>query len=248
MTRGRAKLLVGLTVGALALPMPSVKAQPDAPPVLHADSSNVHFPSMMVSARVGGRAHASAMIDGTGHIADGSLRTAGSHELFANAAKAAMRKFSFEAARRDGRPISGRIDVEFEFRLPKSAVVPTTAVWRVEHDTTGYLVITGWDSVRHASPAPVLGDGDLKAVRQAIIDAVGRDPSVNKAPVTVEFTTFEAWTSDVLGAKVRTHDSAARPNSMGGGGRDFWCQANRTGPRAPWVVRCEMLDAWVSLS
>jgi TonB family protein len=242
---GAATLVAGIATLGVSLPLASAKGQADSPPVLHADSSNVRFPSILASARVDGRAHATATIDSTGRIA--GLRVEGSHDLFASAAKAAMTKFSFDAARRDAKAIADTIDVEFEFRLPKSPVVPTIAVWRVEHDRARYRIVVGWDSVGHASPAPVLNDSDTNAARHAIIIASRLDPSAGKDPLSVEFSTFEAWTSDVVGAQVKTYDYPPPPKAvLGGGGRHLWCQAVRSNPRSPWVARCDMLGAWVS--
>ena len=145
-TIGRASTsFASITAGVMILSASVLKAQTDARPIARVDSVSVRFPSMMLAAHVGGRAHLTATIDSGGRLIRDSLRVVdANHALFANAAKEAMIRFAYEPARRDGRAVAERIDLQFEFRLPSSVVVPTIPVWRVEQDTVGYRIITGW--------------------------------------------------------------------------------------------------------
>jgi hypothetical protein len=236
-----------VAAGAIVLSASVVLAQADLRAIAHVDSASVRFPSMMLSARVAGTAHAVATIDSRGVLLRESLRVEATHDLFASAAKYAMTRFAYEPARRSGRPIAEQIDVQFEFRVPSSPVVPTLPVWHVEQDTAGYRIVTGWDAVTREVPAPVLSEGEMTAARQAILEAVRRaDRSPANGPLSSEFRKLEAWTPNVVGAEVRTRDYPAPPNSFGGGGRNLWCQAVRADRASRWTARCDILSAWVS--
>lgn len=203
---------------------------------------------MLFSARYAGTAHVIATIDSSGRLVRESVRIEASHDLFANAAKAAVTSFAYEPAIRSGQPVSDRLDIRFEFRIPSSQIVPTFPVWRVERDTAGYRITTGLDSLTREIPPPVLSDSDMTAARQSILEAVRRTAhSPPGGPLVTEFKNIEAWTSNVVGAKVETTDYPPPPNAiMGGGGRNLWCQAVRSNRASGWAARCDVLSRWVS--
>jgi hypothetical protein len=95
MTGRPSTVSAAVAMTTLILSSSVARAQPDRRAVAHVDSASVRFPSILFSARYGGTAHVVATIDSNGRLVRESVRTESSHDLFANAAKAAV-----EAGRR----------------------------------------------------------------------------------------------------------------------------------------------------
>lgn len=230
---------------ALLLSARIAVAQTDHGPRPHVDSTLLRFPDVLRSAHVGGSARASLTIDSAGRLIRSSLRiTDARHDLFANALKAALVGMTFDAATRGGRPVESSLEIDAEFHIPDPYYVPRVPTWQVDSIAGGYRIITGWDAIPRAQPAPALSDADDRAVRKAVLDALRRmsDPSPGERLEPAKLT---PWTANVVSFEGRTWDPRSG-GSWGASGRTIWCQISRTGPTAPWIAQCEQTGAWVS--
>ena len=227
---------------ALLLSAGIATAQTDHGPRPHLDSTLLRFPDMLRSAHVGGSARVVVMIDSAGRVDRLGLRNIeATHALYANAIKAALVGMTFDPAVRSGRSVESSLEFDVQFHIPDPYFVPRTPVWRVDSIAGGYRIVTGWDEIARAQPAPVLSSADDRGVRAAVL-AGARLVSPGDE---VDSATLTPWTPDVVAVQGRTwHPQSGR--SWGASGRMIWCQVSRAGPTAPWIAQCEQTGAWVS--
>lgn len=199
-----------------------------------------------MSVHVGGIARVAATIDSAGSLVPSSVKVVEeTHPLFANAAKAALRLFTFEPRRQDGRNIEASIEVEIDFELPNTDTIPVQPVWRVDTIVSGFRIVTGWDPVDRVVPDAVLSRGDMLAAREAVLAAVRREVTLTPSD-QIELTKVTVWTPNVIATPVRTVTPSRNPNGFGASGHLMRCQASRENLSRPWIGRCTLYGEWVS--
>ncbi len=109
---------------AFVAPATPARADDVTPPVArsHVDAQ---YPASALADRKHAQVVVLVTIDATGHVAQVSIAESGGKALD-EAAMAAMRQWTFEPARRNGRPVAARIKVPFHFAPPSQApdIVP----------------------------------------------------------------------------------------------------------------------------
>jgi TonB family protein len=114
---------------------PSASAQP-ASPDAGADSASLVPPSLRARVeaayppgalrdRLEATVGLELVVDESGHVIDARVATGAGHG-FDEAAVDAARKFTFEPARKDGRPIRSTVQLAYEFHLPQAHAQSTT--------------------------------------------------------------------------------------------------------------------------
>ncbi|HEY5242471.1 MAG TPA: energy transducer TonB, partial [Polyangiaceae bacterium] len=113
-------------VAVLSLAAGSARAQSATPPVLR-DRVEATYPPQALRDRLEATVSVSMVVDETGHVSDARVVTPAGHG-FDEAALDAVRRFTFEPARRDGVAIRSTVELAYEFHPPAPAPPPSSPV------------------------------------------------------------------------------------------------------------------------
>ncbi len=110
----------------LSLAAGSARAQTATPPVLR-DRVEATYPPQALRDRLEATVSVSMVVDETGHVTDARVVTPAGHG-FDEAALDAVRRFTFEPARRDGVAIRSTVELAYEFHPPAATPPPSSPV------------------------------------------------------------------------------------------------------------------------
>jgi TonB family protein len=183
----------------------------DRPRLLDARAAaGVHYPDMMRSAKVGGEVALELVVGSDGAPIPSTVRVVtSSHDLFATAARIAVREWRFSPPVVDGQPVSIVIPVRVSFLSPRDRE-PSRDVSSVVTDSLGVHVVLGRETLPRQDRV-VASRADARAVTIAALTVLLKTAHGMKAgAVCVSWSDSSRQAPADLMASLRAVDDGIR--------------------------------------